>query len=207
MDRVSVLGPTSNGCEPTFPAIGRNDRPESEVLSDMLLEMDMLSKPLVAKVHGQAYAGGIGLICVCDIVIGVPTARFSVTEVRLGLTPANICAYLMARVGTRNARRLFLNAHFFDGEEALQYGLLDKVVSVDELDHAIELEIREILNCAPGAVALTKKLISYVESHDRESNRQHTVALLADCWEGEEAQVAIANFFEKKPPPWAPNRR
>ncbi len=179
---------------------------ESEVLAAMLQEMDALSKPLIAKVHGQAYAGGVGLISVCDIAIGVPEARFSITEVRLGLTPANISAYLIGRIGPRNARRLFLNAHFFDGNEALQYGLLDKVVSAEELDQAVEDEIRELLDCAPGAVAMTKELIAYVRSHDAEDNRRHTAALLADCWEGEEAQVAIANFFDKKPPPWQPGK-
>jgi methylglutaconyl-CoA hydratase len=175
---------------------------ESEVLGAMLQEMDTLGKPLIARVHGQAYAGGIGLISVCDIAIGVPGAMFSVTETRLGLTPANISAYLIGRIGTRSARRLFLNAHFFDGQEALQYGLLDKVVSEDELDAAVESEVTELLQCAPGAVAMTKELIAYVREHDAESIRRHTSTLLADCWEGEEAQTGIAGFFERTPPPW-----
>lgn len=175
---------------------------ESDVLSTMLHAMDTISKPLIAKVHGQAYAGGVGLISVCDIAIGVPEARFSVTEVRLGLTPANISTYLIARVGARNARRLFLNAHFFQGDEAVQYGLLDKVVPAGELDKAVEAEVRPLLDCAPGAVAMTKELIAFVRTHDAEANRRHTAVLLADCWEGEEAQVAIANFFDKRPPPW-----
>lgn len=175
---------------------------ESDVLSAMLHAMDTISKPLIARVHGQAYAGGVGLISVCDIAIGVQEARFSVTEVRLGLTPANISTYLIARVGARNARRLFLNAHFFQGDEAVQYGLLDKVVPAAELDKAVEAEVRALLDCAPGAVAMTKELIAFVRSHDAEANRRHTAVLLADCWEGEEAQVAIANFFDKKPPPW-----
>lgn len=179
---------------------------ESEVLAAMLQEMDGLSKPLIARVHGQAYAGGVGLISVCDIAIGVAEARFSITEVRLGLTPANISAYLIGRIGPRNARRLFLNAHFFDGNEALQYGLLDRVVPAAELDSAVEREIGELLDCAPGAVAMTKELIAFVRSHGAEENRRHTAALLADCWEGEEAQVAIANFFDKKPPPWQPEK-
>lgn len=179
---------------------------ESEVLAAMLQEMDGLSKPLIARVHGQAYAGGVGLISVCDIAIGVAEARFSITEVRLGLTPANISAYLIGRIGPRNARRLFLNAHFFDGNEALQYGLLDRVVPAAKLDSAVQREIGELLDCAPGAVAMTKELIAFVRSHGAEENRRHTAALLADCWEGEEAQVAIANFFDKKPPPWQPEK-
>lgn len=178
---------------------------ESEVLGAMLREMDQLGKPLIGKVNGQAYAGGIGLLSVCDITIGISDAKFSVTEVRLGLTPANISAFLIGRIGPRNARRLFLNAHFFRGDEAVQMGLLDKVVAADMLDEAVEQEITELLDCAPGAVAMTKKLIAYVRSHSAEEIGPHTAALLADCWEGEEAQVAIAGFFARKPPPWKPS--
>lgn len=175
---------------------------ESEILADMLQALDRLNKPLIAKVNGQAYAGGIGLISVCDIAIGVAEARFSVTEVRLGLTPANISTYLIGRIGVRNARRTFLNAHFFNGEEAVSLGLLDKVVAADELDDAVATEIKELLDCAPGAVAMTKELIRYVSTHSPEDTRDHTAALLADCWEGEEAQSGIQAFFDKQPAPW-----
>jgi len=175
---------------------------ESEVLGAMLDEMNRLNKPLIAKVNGQAYAGGIGMISVCDIAIGVPDAMFSVTEVRLGLTPANISPYLIARMGISNARRTFLNAHFFKGEEAVTLGLLNKVVDAEQLQQAVDNEIKELLSCAPEAVAITKELIRYVTSHQPEDVRLHTSALLADCWEGEEAQSGIQAFFEKKPAPW-----
>ena len=175
---------------------------ESELLAEMLHALDYLNKPLIARVNGQAYAGGIGLISVCDIAVGIPEAKFSVTEVRLGLTPANISSYLIGRIGTRNARRTFLNAHFFDGAEAASIGLLDKVVPLDSLDDAIASEVKELLNCAPGAVAMTKELIRYVSTHSREQTREHTAALLADCWEGEEAQAGISAFFDKQPVPW-----
>ncbi|MGI9317324.1 MAG: crotonase/enoyl-CoA hydratase family protein [bacterium] len=175
---------------------------ESEILADMLHALNRLDKPLIAKVNGQAYAGGVGLISVCDIAIGVPEAKFSVTETRLGLTPANISSYLIGRIGVRNARRTFLNAHFFSGEEAASLGLLDKVVPAEELDTAVATEINELLDCAPGAVAVTKELIRYVSTHTPEQTRDHTAALLADCWEGEEAQSGIKAFFDKQPAPW-----
>ncbi len=175
---------------------------QSEILGKMLKQLNQLNKPLIARVNGQAFAGGIGLISVCDIAIGVQDALFSVTETRLGLTPANISPYLIARIGVKNARRCFLNAHFFKGDEAVTLGLLDKAVSAEQLDQAIELEIGELLNCAPEAVALTKDLINTVSTHDPEQIRQYTAQLLADCWEGQEAQSGIRNFFEKKPPPW-----
>lgn len=175
---------------------------ESEVLGAMLDELNQLNKPLIAKVNGQAYAGGIGLISVCDIAIGVPQAMFSVTEARLGLTPANISPYLIAKMGVNNARRTFLNAHFFKGEEAVTLGLLNKVVDLEQMDAAVEQEITELLSCAPGAVAITKELIRYVTSHDPKEVRQYTSTLLADCWEGDEAQSGIQAFFDKKPSPW-----
>ena len=175
---------------------------ESEILADMLLALNSLGKPLIARVNGQSYAGGIGLISVCDIAIGVPDAKFSVTEVRLGLTPANISSYLIARIGVRNARRTFLNAHFFNGEEAFHLGLLDKVVAADQLDAAIEIEVNELLNCAPEAVAITKELIRYISANAGEDTRSHTSVLLADCWEGKEAQTGIKAFFDRQPAPW-----
>ncbi|MBX2867164.1 MAG: crotonase/enoyl-CoA hydratase family protein [Acidiferrobacterales bacterium] len=175
---------------------------ESEKLAHMLEALNNLDKPLIARVNGQAYAGGIGLISVCDIAIGVLQARFSVTEVRLGLTPANISFYLIGRIGVKNARRTFLNAHFFDGLEACQIGLIDKVVEPNELDDAVENEIQELLSCAPGAVGITKRLIQFVCNNERDATKKYTSELLADCWEGEEAQGGIKAFFDKKPVPW-----
>jgi len=181
----------------------REDRiAESEKLAVMLEALNGLGKPLIGRVHGQAYAGGVGLISVCDIAIGVKTARFSVTEVRLGLTPANISPFLIGRIGVRNARRTFLNAHFFEGEEAFQIGLLDRVVDSIDLDEAVEIEVTELLDCAPEAVAMTKKLIQFVSTNDKEKVRSYTAELLADCWEGEEAQSGIKAFFAKEVMPW-----
>lgn len=175
---------------------------ESEVLGEMLAELNELPKLLIARVNGQAYAGGIGLISVCDIAVGTLDSKFSVTEVRLGLLPANISSYLIGRLGVRNARRTFLNAHFFKGVEAVQLGLLDKAVAARDLDVAIEEEIRELLDCAPGAVAQTKALIRRVTDRHDPDLKQETSALLADCWDGEEAQSGIGAFFNREAAPW-----
>ncbi len=175
---------------------------QSEVLGQMLDELNSLNKLVIARVNGQAFAGGIGLISACDIAIGVPEALFSVTETRLGLTPANISPYLIGRIGARNARRCFLNAHFFKGVEAAKLGLLDKVVAAENLDQAVEQEIEELLSCAPQAVGLTKNLIDFVRTRTVDETRQYSAELLADCWEGEEARSGIGSFFDKEPPPW-----
>ena len=177
---------------------------QSENLVSMLHGLDTLGMLVVAKVNGQAFAGGIGLIAVCDVAIGVPESMFAVTETRLGLVPANISPYLVRKIGAANARRCFLNGHQFDGEEALRLGLLDKVVASEQLDEAVEAEMRHLLQCAPQAVSDSKKLIQYVSHRNPLQAREHNAALLADSWEGEEAQEGIRCFFDKLAPGWRP---
>lgn len=175
---------------------------ESAVLADVLDALNRLNKITIARVHGAAYAGGVGLIAVCDVAISVSSARFSLTETRLGLTPANISPYLIERMGCSNARRTLLNGHVFDANEAVQFGLIDKVVEPDKLDQAIEQELQSCLACAPGAIAMTKQLIRTVSQQTQQENREYTAKMLADAWETEEAVAGISGFFEKKPPPW-----
>ena len=176
---------------------------ESALLADTLDKLNSLNKITIARVHGQAYAGGVGLIAVCDIAICVSSARFSLTETRLGLTPANITPYLLNRMGMSNARRTLLNAHPFDAIEAIQLGLIHKVVEPENLDFAIEQELTNCLACAPGAIAMTKELISTVSQQTMQENRAYTAEILANAWETDEAVAGISGFFEKKRPPWS----
>ncbi len=176
---------------------------ESSLLADALESLDGLNKVTIARVNGQAYAGGVGLIAVCDVAISVDSARFSLTETRLGLTPANISPYLIARLGVSNARRILINAHFFNAEEGVQLGLIHKAVRPGELDEAIDRELESCLACAPGAIAMTKELIRNVSRQTPEQNRLYTARMLADAWETDEAQAGISGFFNKQPPPWA----
>ncbi|MDA8007155.1 MAG: enoyl-CoA hydratase-related protein [Gammaproteobacteria bacterium] len=182
-------------------ARGREERiAESRRFSKLLRAFDGISKLLVARVHGPAYAGGAGLVAVCDIAIGAREARFSLTETRLGLAPANIAPAIIARIGAHNARRCMLNAHFFNGDEAAALGLLDKSVPANELDAAVESEIAELLQCAPGAVATSKQLIKRVAAN--QADEDACAELLAEIWEREEAKEGIAAFFEKRPAKW-----
>ena len=177
---------------------------ESSLLAETLEAFNSLNKLTIARINGQAYAGGVGLIAVCDIAISVRDARFSLTETRLGLTPANISPYLVERLGVSNARRILLNAHFFEADEGMQLGLIHKVVEPDQLDQSVEAEISSALACAPGAIAMTKELIRNVSRQTAEENREYTAKMLADAWETDEAQAGIGGFFEKQPPPWSP---
>ena len=175
---------------------------ETGELAMMLAMLNGLSKPLIARVQGPAYGGGVGMISVCDIAIGVNTATFGLTEVKLGLTPATISPYVVKRIGEPNARRNFFNSRIFKADEAQQMGLLTLAVEADELDLTLEQEIKLILKCAPGAIASTKKLIAYVDSHTSAENKVYTAGNLADAWETEEGQAGINAFLSKEKAPW-----
>ena len=105
-------------------------------LATLMRVLDEFTKPTLARVNGSAYGGGVGLIACCDIAIGVPTAKFALSEVRLGLAPAVISPYVVAAIGPRQARRLFLGGEVIDAAEAQRIGLLHTVVPANELDDA-----------------------------------------------------------------------
>ena len=175
---------------------------DSARLARMLRTLNELSKPLIGRINGQAYGGGTGMMSVCDITIAVESANFALTEVRLGLTPANISTFVVAKMGRSNARRTFLNAHPLTATKAKELKLVDEVVPDDQLDAAVEEELKYVLQCGPGAIAATKKLIFYVDSHDTDTNLIYTANLLADTWESEEGQEGIHCFFNKETPSW-----
>ncbi|RLU04242.1 MAG: crotonase/enoyl-CoA hydratase family protein [Ketobacter sp.] len=175
---------------------------DSARLARMLRTLNELSKPLIGRINGQAYGGGTGMMSVCDITIAVESANFALTEVRLGLTPANISTFVVAKMGRSNARRTFLNARPLTATKAKELKLVDEVVQDDQLDAAVEEELKYVLQCGPGAIAATKKLIFYVDSHDTDTNLIYTANLLADTWESEEGQEGIHCFFNKETPSW-----
>jgi len=175
---------------------------ETGELANMLAALNNLSKPLIGRIQGLAYGGGVGMVSVCDIAIGVNSATFGLTEVKLGLTPATISPYVVKRIGVANARRNFFNARVFNAEEAQRIGLLTEIVEANKLDEAIEKEIKMILKCAPGAIASTKKLIDYVDTHNTPDNRIYTAANLADAWETEEGSEGIDAFLNKRKANW-----
>lgn len=175
---------------------------DSAKLAAMLRTLNELSKPLIGKINGQAYGGGTGMISVCDIAIAAESCRFALTETRLGLTPANISTFVVEKMGRSNARRTFLNARPLTAAKAKDVCLIDEVVTDDELDAAVEKEIGYVLQCGPGAIAVTKKLIFFVDSHDTDTCVHYTANILADTWESEEGQEGIHCFFNKETPSW-----
>lgn len=172
-------------------------------LADMLRTLDQMPKPLIARVNGQAFGGGLGLMSVCDVAIGLSGAKFGFTETRLGLTPATIGPYVLARMGTAKARRVFMSSRLFDGDEAVRLNLLAEAVDdLATLDQRVQQEVEPYLSCAPGAVADAKALIHSLSRQIDDTVIAHTVAALSERWADSEAQEGINAFFERRKPQW-----
>lgn len=176
---------------------------DADEFARTLVELNNLPKLLMGRINGSAFGGGLGLMSICDITIGLASATFRLSEVTLGLIPATISPFVVAKIGVPNSRRIMLNAHKLDGAEAFRLGLLDVVAAnVAELDAAVEREIQAALVCAPGAVGDAKRLIQFVSTHDAQQKHAYTVEALADAWETEEIREGIEAFFHKRKPRW-----
>src|SRR5258708_4975830 len=124
---------------------------DARSLADMLAALDRMSKPTIARVHGAAFAGGTGLVAACDIAVGTPEAKFCFSEAKLGLSPATISPHVMRAIGERAARRYFLTAEVFDGEEAYRIGLLSALVASAQLDSFLDGLLEHLLAGGPEA--------------------------------------------------------
>lgn len=185
-----------------FEASRETRMAEARKLALMLKALNELPKPLIGRIQGQAFGGGIGMMSVCDTVVAVDSAKFGLTEVRLGLIPATISPYVLARMGEDKARRVFMSARIFGAEEATDLDLVARVVSAEELDAAIEAEIKPYLAAAPTAVAASKALARSLGPKISDWVIDDTIRRLADTWETPEAKEGIGAFFDKRKPNW-----
>lgn len=175
---------------------------EARKLADMLNALNILPKPLIGAVQGNAFGGGVGLCCVCDVVVAVSSAKLGLTETRLGLIPATIGPYVIARMGEGRARQVFMSARIFDAPEAAALGIVSKVVSAEGLHDAIEAEIRPYLSAAPEAVAAAKKLVRDLSGSVTPKDTEMSIEALAARWDSDEAKEGIAAFFDKRKAAW-----
>jgi methylglutaconyl-CoA hydratase len=175
---------------------------EAGKLATMLDALNNLPKPLIGRVHGNAFGGGIGMACVCDVAIGAQRAKFGLTETRLGIIPATIGPYVLARMGEGRARRVFMSGRIFDASEAVDLGILSRAVAADDLDEAVESEVQPYLSCAPGAVAAAKKLARALGPVIDPATIDLSIQALADRWNTDEAAEGIGAFFDKRKPSW-----
>jgi methylglutaconyl-CoA hydratase len=178
---------------------------DARALAEMLRTLDRMRKPTIARVHGPAFAGGVGLVAACDIAIGVPEAKFCLSEAKLGLSPATISPYVVRAMGERAARRYFLSAEVFDGVEAARIGLLTAVSASEKLDAEIDGMLGHLLQGGPQAMAKIKDLIRRVSSGEVDDSMiEETAARIAEIRVSPEGREGIASFLEKRKPAWKP---
>lgn len=173
-------------------------------LARLMRTLDELPRPTLARVQGAAFGGGVGLIACCDIAIGVASAKFGLTESRLGLLPAVISPYVIDAIGARQARRWFATAELFDAAQAERMGLLHAVVEdAAALDAAIARQVDLLLKAGPVAAAGAKQLVRRVAvTPDRDTCDADNAALIARLRVSPEGQEGLAAFLDKRQPAW-----
>lgn len=176
---------------------------DARALAEMLRTIHECPKPTIARVQGDVYAGGMGLVAACDMAIAVDRAQFCLSEVRLGLIPATISPYLIRAIGARAAHRYFLTAERFSAAEALRLGLVHEVVDADALDQTLAGLTGALVNAGPRAVAACKKLLRHVAGQAITPELiDDTAQAIASSRASEEAREGVASFLEKRKPRW-----
>ena len=176
---------------------------DAMALARMLAALDRMSKPTIARVHGPCYAGGMGLVCACDIALGSHEAEFSLTEVKLGLSPATISPYVVRAMGARMARRYFLSGERIDAGEAFRLRLLADVTPLEELDDAINALLGQLFLGGRAAQANSKQLIRRVAGAALDDALiAETAERIAEIRVSPEGKQGIAAFLEKRKPSW-----
>ncbi|AVO37217.1 crotonase/enoyl-CoA hydratase family protein [Pukyongiella litopenaei] len=175
---------------------------EARKLAGMLNALNALPKPVIGALQGNAFGGGVGIASICDVAIGVDSLKMGFTETRLGIIPATIGPYVLARMGEANARRVFMSARIFGAEEAVRLGLLARAVPAGDLAAAVEAEVAPYLSCAPGAVAAAKRLARDLGPRIDAEVIDSTIRGLVARWETDEAQEGIGAFFDRRKPSW-----
>ncbi len=176
---------------------------DAQALAEMLRTIYRCAKPTIARVQGDVYAGGTGLVAACDMAVSVDIAHYCLSEVRLGLIPATVGPYVVRAMGARAAHRYFLTAERFDAAEALRIGFVHQVVGADALDGAVSRLVTALLEAGPAAVKACKALVQDVAGHDITPNLvERTVHGIADIRVSDEGREGIASFVEKRKPAW-----
>ena len=172
-------------------------------LAEMLRVIYACPQPTIARVQGDVYAGGMGLVAACDMAVAVDTAGFCLSEVKLGLIPATISPYVIRAMGARAAHRYFLTAERFGAAEALRIGFVHEVVAADQLDAKVDDIVKALVSASPNAVRACKRLV--LDVADREINAQliaDTVEGIADIRASSEGKEGVQAFLQKRKPAW-----
>lgn len=175
---------------------------DSRALFDMFLALYDFPRPTIARVQGDAFGGGVGLVACCDIVVMADTAKLAFSEVRIGLLPATISPFVIRKIGEGRARELFLTGAAITAQRAETIGLANVVVPLGQLDAAIDDYLTKLSACAPQAVSETKGLLREVPRMSLTDARAFTADRIAKQRVSEEGQEGMAAFLEKRKPAW-----
>ncbi|MGM0983412.1 MAG: enoyl-CoA hydratase/isomerase family protein [Pseudomonadota bacterium] len=176
---------------------------DSRKLAALMHGLDTLPCPTVCRVQGAAFGGAVGLAACCDIVIASEKAKFCLSEVKIGLSPAVISPYVQRALGERQARRYALTAEVMDAPTAQALGLAHRVVEPETLDDAVATMLDTLLAGSPQAQRATKALLAEVaRAPDSKATREHTCQVISELRVSAEGQEGLASFFEKRRPAW-----
>jgi methylglutaconyl-CoA hydratase len=175
---------------------------DARAMSRMFDALDRLPIPLIGRIHGAALGGGVGLAAVCDIVVAAEDAAFAFTEVKLGILPAVISPYAIAKIGVSAARELFLTGARFSAERAQAIGLVHAIGPEADLDRMIAKYVNDLASSAPQAVAAAKRLIAEVSEATRTAATERTIDAIAERRVSPEGQEGMGAFLAKRPPSW-----
>jgi methylglutaconyl-CoA hydratase len=179
------------------------NRADAMRLAGMLSAVYRCSKPVIARVNGDAYAGGMGLLAACDIVVAVDSAHFCLSEARLGLIPATIAPYVIRALGEQASRRYFVTAEAFDCASALRLGLVSEAVSAEQLDATVAQLAQTLCANGPQAVRACKRLVQDIAGRElSDALIEDTAARIAKTRAGAEGREGVASFLEKRQPGW-----
>ncbi len=179
---------------------------DAEALAAMFDALDRLPIPLVGRIHGAALGGGVGLAAVCDVVVSADDAVFGFTEVKLGILPAVIAPYVLAKIGVSAAREMFLTGARFDAARARDIGLVHAVVPPADLDAAVSMRVRDLLTSGPHAVGAAKQLIADIGGRSPREAAAITTHAIATRRTSPEGQEGMRAFLEKRKPAWTEDR-
>ncbi len=178
---------------------------DGKTIFDLMYAIDSCPKPVVGRINGAAIGGGVGLVAVCDIAIAVDRAKFAFSEARLGIVPAVISPFVLAKIGVGHGRELFLTGERFNADHARAIGLVNHVVPEAELDDKVAERVRQLLQAAPGAQAAAKELIRTVAHRPKAEMRQFTAKMIAGRRASDEGREGMSAFLQKRDPLWKSN--
>ena len=181
------------------------NRADAQKLADMLWTLDQCPVPIVGRVHGDCYAGGMGLAALCDVLVASDNVTFCLSEARLGLLPATIAAYVIRALGAQAARRYFTTAERFSAAQAHAMGLVHELCAPGALDARVSDIVTTLVNNGPAAVRACKRLVRDVSGQPvTDALRAETARRIADIRASEEGREGVASFLNKRQPGWLP---